>query len=344
MGCFVVVLPAYKPDERMISIVERLKELGNQVIVVDDGSGEGYLQVFERIKNDCTLLRHKENLGKGMAIKTALRFIDSGLKDADVVGIMDSDGQHLPEDMQKLLEYAKIHGNALVLGVRSVKDMPSRSRLGNTVTRGVFHMISGVRVSDTQTGLRAFQRSLLKEMLSVSGERYEYEMNVLMEFARKGIPIEEVMIETIYINDNAGSHFNVVKDSIRIYKNILKFAFSSFSSFLLDYLLFMVFIKVLPIKYMADAVIAANVLARIISSFYNYSVNCRFVFQTEKKINTAAGYFSLAIVILMLNSLILSLFVEKIHLSAYPAKLLTEGILFIFSWLVQNFVIFKNKK
>ena len=90
------------------------------------------------------------------------------------MGIMDADGQHLPEDMLKLLEAAQDESHKQVVGVRSVgHKMPLRSRIGNELTRSVFHLISGVRVSDTQTGLRAFGTEMIPEFLVIEGERYE---------------------------------------------------------------------------------------------------------------------------------------------------------------------------
>lgn len=119
--------------------------------------------------------------------KTALGYIKDKTDGVEAIGVMDSDGQHLPEDMMKLLAAASLNKEALVLGVRAVgKDMPTRSRLGNKITRNVFRMVSGVAVSDTQTGLRAFSPELVERLLSIEGERYEYEMNVLIKLAKKG--------------------------------------------------------------------------------------------------------------------------------------------------------------
>lgn len=256
---------------------------------------------------------------------------------------MDCDGQHLTEDMMKLLEYSGTHRNAMVLGMREVgKDMPLKSRLENQITRTVFRLASGVKVSDTQTGLRAFSSELLQKLLSIEGERYEYEMNVLMVLAKARIPIEEVPIHTIYRDENnSTSHFRAVWDSIRIYKDILKFTLSSFSSFILDYLLFSMLMIFLP--HTAAIVLAANILARVISAFYNYSMNCRFVFHTNKKASTAIEYFGLAGFILFMNNLILEVLVQFLGISVYPAKLLTEYVLFILSWLIQNRVIFSSR-
>lgn len=340
----IVIIPAYKPDKTLIMLADRLWDYGCRIIVVDDGSGEKYNSIFDKIKENCIVLSHCENRGKGAAIKSALAYVEAEMWDKSQIGIMDCDGQHLPEDMMKLLAEAGNHRDSLILGVRKVgKDMPLKSRFGNQITRMIFHMASGVKVSDTQTGLRAFDSMLLQEMRSIEGERYEYEMNVLMMLAKTGVPIREVPIHTIYRDkENSTSHFRVVWDSIRIYKDILKFTLSSLSSFILDYLLFTILMIFLP--HTAALVLTANILARLISAFYNYSMNCSFVFHTEKKAATAVSYFGLAGFILVMNNLILEFLVQFCHVSVYPAKLVTECVLFLMSWLVQNYVIFRKER
>lgn len=325
-----------------MKMTDRLFEYGCKIIIVDDGSGEAYQPVFDRVKDICILLRHQENRGKGAALKTAFAYIQKEIWDDNLIGVMDCDGQHLPEDMMRLLEAAGNYRESMVLGVRSVgKEMPLKSRVGNRITRAVFGLVSGVRVSDTQTGLRAFDIRLIPRLLAIEGERYEYEMNVLMSLAREGVSIEEVPIHTIYRDErNSTSHFHVLRDSVRVYKDILKFALSSMSSFFLDYILFSVLMLCLP--HSAGWVLAANITARIFSAYYNYSMNCRFVFHTRREVKTAANYFALAIFILTMNNLILGMFTQILGMSVYPAKLMTEMILFIVSWLIQNFMIFRK--
>lgn len=339
----VVVLPAYQPDETLVEITDKLWPYGCRMIVVDDGSGEEYRRIFDKVECICTVLRHAKNRGKGAAVKTALIYIKQKLQEREPVGIMDCDGQHLPEDMLRLLEFSKTHKGALVLGVRTVgKEMPFKSRAGNEITRIIYRRVSGVNVSDTQTGLRAFDSELIEWLLSVKGERYEYEMNVLMACARAKIPIEEVQIRTIYRDrENSTSHFRGFRDSVRIYKEILKFTLSSFSSFVLDYLLFSMLLFFLP--HTAAAILLANIAARVVSAFYNYSMNCRFVFHTKQKVKGAAQYFALAGLILAMNNLILETLVQLFHIPVYPAKLLTECLLFAISWLVQRYLIFRKR-
>lgn len=337
-----VVIPAYKPDKTLTVIADQLWCCGCKIVVVDDGSGKEYRHIFDSLKDICIVLTHLENRGKGEAIKTALRYIKDEVWGCDVVGAMDADGQHMTEDMMKLSEFSRKHRNALALGIRSVgKEMPIKSRLGNQITRTVFQLISGVNVSDTQTGLRAFSPELIPELLKVGGDRYEYEMNVLITFAKKGIPIVEFPIHTIYRDKyNSCSHFRAFKDSVRVYRDIFKFTLSSLSSFVLDYILFFMLMLVFPHK--AFYVLFANIAARVVSAFYNYAMNCRFVFHSEKRFGTAAGYFALAGVILVLNSILLETFVNMLHFSVYSAKLLTECLLFLVSWLIQNSIIFQK--
>ena len=234
-----VIIPALNPDEGLREIVERNWELENQIILVDDGSDKKYERLFWELGEKCIVLHHEENRGKGEAIKTALKYIKEELWECRVVGIRDADGQHLPDDMEKLLMKAAAEPMALIVGSRTIdRNVPWKSRMGNLITRRIFRMKTGVEVSDTQTGLRAFSTRLLDFMLDIEGERYEYEMNVLVTCAKANIPIIEVPIETIYHDKgNSCSHFRKVRDSVRIYRQLLKFSFVSFSSFLLDYVM-----------------------------------------------------------------------------------------------------------
>lgn len=273
----IVMIPALNPDEKLRELTERLRRQGNRVIVVDDGSGEAYSGLFQELKGQCIVLCHKENRGKGAAIKTGLRYVRTELGGRGVIGLMDADGQHLPEDMERLLLAAEKHPAGLILGSRSVDGkMPWKSRAGNLITRGIFRMITGMRVTDTQSGLRAFSADLLDFMEETEGNRYEYEMNVLMKCARQKIPVIEVPIQTVYHDrKNSCSHFRKVRDSVRIYGQLLRFSLASFSSFVLDYGLFLLFAAAL--SRTARGILAANIGARILSGTYNYMVNCRLM-------------------------------------------------------------------
>ena len=220
----VVLIPAYKPDRKLIETLAKLDEKQFLLMVVDDGSGADYDPVFIEASKYARVIRYAVNRGKGGALKQGFRCIRKCFSEANYVITADADGQHKPEDIAKLSDYLHENGG-FVIGSRAfVGEVPLRSRFGNTVTRGVYHLVSGVKVQDTQTGLRGFERSLLKWLLSIPGDRYEYEMNVLMSAARDQITIGEVPIETVYEGKNESSHFRPLHDSVKIYKEIFRFA------------------------------------------------------------------------------------------------------------------------
>lgn len=223
----VVVIPAYQPTKKLTEMVMDLSESGYATLVVDDGSDRACLSIWQEIDSVAAVLHHAHNQGKGAALKTAFCHIRDNMPDIKCIITMDADGQHLMSDMQKVALCSLKNPGALVLGSRAFdQNVPLRSKLGNTITRFVFLCVARYKIQDTQTGLRAFDRSLLDYMLSTPGERYEYEMNVLLGCKENGISVLEVPIQTIYIDNNSSSHFNAVRDSAIVYKNILKHAFT----------------------------------------------------------------------------------------------------------------------
>ena len=350
-----VIIPAYKPDERLWALATEVLSQGYRLIVVDDGGGEDYRPIFDLLDSRAIVLRHPENRGKGAAIKTGLAHLQTlvGNFDPDeppLVGVMDADGQHLTSDMTRVFEGAAQNPHKLTLGVRVVgKEMPLRSRFGNSLTRWVFRALTGAKVSDTQTGLRAHSVALIPEMLSVEGDRYEYEMAVLTRMAHRRIGFHEVPIATLYEDrENSTSHFHVIRDSVRIYATLLKFAGSSFLSFLVDYGLFNLFVFLLSLVSLPFVdlyhLAIANVAARIFSGCFNYYLNCRYVFGRKPTWRTAGEYFLLALVVLAINTGVLYLWNMIPGMPVAVCKLLTEVCVFFGNYLVQKKVIFNKRK
>lgn len=222
----IALIPSYKPDDKLIKLVKELKKENIFVIIVDDGSGDEYRQIFEECKQYAHVISYGQNKGKGYALKTGMLYIKENYKEFIIV-TMDSDGQHTVKDALKLFDYIKNNQEKLVLGkrIRSNKT-PIKSRVGNEITRIIYKVTTGINIYDTQTGLRAFSDKLIDYMLEIKGDRYEYEMNVLLYLKKNNIKVKELEIETIYINNNNGSHFKGVKDSIKIYKQIIKYIFN----------------------------------------------------------------------------------------------------------------------
>ena len=330
----IVLIPSYEPDENLTKLIKNLNKNKITSIVVDDGSGKDYKEIFDNL--DTKVISYEINQGKGHALKEGYKYIKDNYKEYVVV-TMDSDGQHRIEDALNLYNYILENDDTLVLGKRPRGEKtPLRSKVGNAITRFVFHLVSGQDVYDTQTGLRAFSNKLIDYMLEVKGERFEYEMNVLLYAKNNKIPIKELEIETIYIDNNSKSHFNAFKDSFKVYKEIIKFSLSGIISFLIDYILFIVF------KVVLNNITIANVIARAISSTINYIINKNIVFKSNKNIaKSLLEYYGLVIFILLINTLLLNLL--SIIINPILAKLIVEIVLFIISWLVQKKLIFKRK-
>ena len=318
-----VVIPAYKPDEKLTKLVEKLNNNHLNIIVVKDGPCE---YDFSKL-NNIVILEHEINMGKGAALKTAFKYLKAQQASGTVV-TSDADGQHLVEDILKLIDCSEKNKDKLILGVRDLKrGIPLKSLLGNTITRFVFYSSSSKYIKDTQTGLRAFNTSQLDKMIRIEGERYEFDSESIMQ----------VPIETIYIENNETSHFNALKDSAKIYKSILKFSASSYLSFLVDYFTFLLLVYKLDVQ----SLVLSNIIARAVSSTFNFYVNNKYVFKNKDKIlKKYIEYVTLVVFILALNTIVLKI-LSSLGIKVFVAKIITEALMFIVSYNIQKRIIFK---
>ncbi|MFY1593147.1 glycosyltransferase family 2 protein [Micromonospora sp. WMMD737] len=219
----VVVLPVYQPGERLVELVTDLRAVTphTPVVVVDDGSDASSARLLRRVSDlGCTLRRLDCNRGKGSALKEGYQYVLRAHPGRDVVSA-DADGQHRAPDILHLAERVR-DSRAIVLGVRRFDgDVPLRRRIGNALTRTLFKISTGVTATDTQTGLRAYPHELVRWLLTIPGERFDYEMAVLVAAARNRCPIEQVTVPTRYLDGNASSHFGMIIDSVRTYRPLL---------------------------------------------------------------------------------------------------------------------------
>lgn len=229
MNDIAIVIPAYEPDDSLVSLLERLRTGFTRIVVVDDGSkrAAGTFAQVEKMPG-ITLLRHESNKGKGAALKTAFKKIFTDFPEIDGVVTADADGQHLPEDILKVAEATKANQDRYTLGVRAFSgNVPLRSRFGNAWSRYFFFLLTGVMVYDTQTGLRGIPRALLPDATAIPGDRYEYEMRMLVAAARNRHKPVQVPIKTVYLNENKSSHFNPIRDSLKTQMALLHAAFTT---------------------------------------------------------------------------------------------------------------------
>lgn len=338
----VALIPSYQPDVRLVDLVSTLRSCGVEGVVVDDGSGDRYRTLFDAVRRFATVIGYGSNCGKGHALKRGLAYIQQHYPDDTVVVTVDADGQHDPSDVLLCAHEAQEAGDALVLGCRTFDGpgVPWRSRVGNTITRRACRIVSGLQVSDTQTGLRAFSARLISLLLAVGGERYEYEMNVLLACPAHDVPIREVPIRTIYEEGNPTSHFRPVVDSLLVYRGILLFAASSFACFLLDYAVFAL-LGGLVAPWGSLGIVVANVGARLASASVNFLINRSLVFgSTEGLYVTAVRYALLALGIVVANTLTMLLLTELLGVSALVAKPVVEVLFFCVSWSGQRIAVF----
>ncbi|HIT68535.1 MAG TPA: bifunctional glycosyltransferase family 2/GtrA family protein [Candidatus Aphodomonas merdavium] len=331
----IAVIPAYKPQETMLPLCRALREAGMPVVVVDDGGGEGYRALFEAVQAmGCTLVRHAVNLGKGRALKTGIN--EALTRHPDLAGVVtaDADGQHTVKDILRVREALLAHPSALTIGARAfVGDVPFRSRFGNGVTRAVYRFVAGQRCTDTQTGLRGIPARALPALLRLPGERYEYEMEMLLRLRSLGLSLHEVRIDTIYENNNEGSHFNALRDSARIYAVILRFALSSIVSFCVDYSLYLLLL--LGLRFPGALSYA---LARVVSSLVNYTLNS-LVFHGARKRGTLVRYYLLAACQLAMGAFLVHL-LGLAGLGESWVKFPVDIALFFISYMIQRDYVF----
>ncbi len=329
-----VIILAYKPALPFVSLVEELRQ-EFRVLIVNDGSGTEYDAVFEQAMLDnVTVIEHPKNMGKGAAIKTAISHLNAQGDWAAVT--VDADGQHCPEDIRRVAALTLEHPDSLVLGVRNFKGMPPRSRVGNSITRFCFSLATRRHISDTQTGLRGFTSLTADKLITAEGDRYEYEMNVLLGLKGWEIPLVETEIQTIYIDGNASSHFHPIRDSLIVFGQVLKHTAASLICTALDYLMYLAILAWTPIQ-----VEWAYLLPRVLSTTLNYQLSRRIVFHKKPDWRTVAAYYCLALCMVSIGSMLVKVFCfwgadEKI------IKLPVDVALFFVNFVVQKNVIFKD--
>jgi len=349
-----IVLPSLNPDEKFGAVLDGLLSSGfENIVIVNDGSDQPNRIWFERAAEheQCTVLTHEVNRGKGAALKTAFTYVAENLPQLKGVITIDGDGQHLLEDIiacgEKMLEL----GDKVVLGCRDFDKpgVPARSLAGNKTTARLFRLCYGIKLSDTQTGLRAIPAQFLERFIGIEGDRFEYETNMLLMMKRWGIKFAEQPIETVYDGDNSGSHYNAIKDSWRIFKVMFKFFVSSVSSLLIDLGLFYLIMRIFGSMLGGYAELTATVVARICSSFFNFNANNSVVFGNKGGYKRAMlRYYCLCIPQMLVSAglvtLINGLFANSLPIIATLIKFVVDGCLFFISYIIQREWVFSEKK
>jgi glycosyltransferase involved in cell wall biosynthesis len=273
----IVLIPAYEPGARLPELVRDLVTARPNVVpvVVDDGSGPAYSAVFDDARAaGATVLTHPRNLGKGCALRTGIAHVRDAYPGDDVV-CADSDGQHAPVDVLAVGDRVRQTGSMVLGGRRFEGEVPLRSRLGNAVTRNLLRQASGGSVHDTQTGLRGYPAGSLAWLLEVPGDRFEYELQVLLRAHADGRQVEEIPIQTLYLDGNASSHFRPMADSWRVLAPLALHALVAVASFVLDLVALWILVA------LTGELLVGVIGARLISGTVNFLANRRLVHRTR---------------------------------------------------------------
>lgn len=346
-GQAVILIPAYDPNEQLLKTVKGLLAAGvGPIVVVDDGSSSSCAAYFDALEElGIPICRHSRNIGKGAAIKTGIRYIMEHYRRCVGIVTADADGQHSPEDICRVAERTVRAGDALVLGVRDLgrKGTPWNSLLGNRITSLIFRVITHIRCPDTQTGLRGIPAGLFPLALATEGDRYEYEMNFLLDAVERKFELDMIQIQTIYMDGNSSSHFRIIRDSFLVYRRPLTFLFGSAASSLVDLAAFVFFLRVL-FQNDRDRLFAASVLARLLSGCVNFTLNKRLTFRSRgDTLREGWRYLCLFLAVMLASSAGVSL-LGRLPVPALLIKIVVDSLLFVGSYIVQRKWVFRREE
>lgn len=333
-----VLIPAYQPDARLPRLILELHRAdpSTKIVVVDDGSGQKFSDIFEASATaGAHVISYENNRGKGYALREGFTWIRDVAGDSpECVVTADADGQHTLNDIFRVGRTCTDTGKS-VLGVREfVGHVPARSRIGNTATSALFWLATGWKLKDTQTGLRAFPVALLPALLEVQGDRYEYELRVLLHLAKFRHPVSQIPIETIYEAGNPTSHFRPLQDSARIWAPLLKFAASSGVATVIDYVL------VLVLNALTGALFFPVIAARLVSASVNFAMNRRVFEATGVPLRRSALRYAALAVAVVAGSYTMLAVLTGIGIPLWITKIIADTTMYLVSYSAQSRYVF----
>ena len=346
---YAFVIPAYNPNERLISLIKDIrKSSSNYIFIIDDGSvNEISKEVFNKIeemaKEDkkLILIKHAINLGKGAALKTVFNYILTNYPKIEGVVTLDSDGQHSVKDCLRVLKVLEDEKSPFVLGYRTFsKDIPLKSYIGNNISKFIYKMVLGRSFKDTQTGLRGLDKDFMKECLKIKSNRFEFETEQLAIAVNKNIDIKEIPIETIYIENNKASSFRPLVDSFKIYFVLFRYGITSVITAVTDFIVFVIALS------MGASIFWANMLARTVSIGVQYFLIGKYVFFSKASIKSFILFSIYVYVMGIVSASTQVIIVEKFNAPVVATKIVVEGFLFFVNFAFLRLYIFsidKNK-
>lgn len=234
----LVLIPAYQPNDELVELAGSLYAVGFRIIVVDDGSGDAYSEIFDKAAAYATVIGYEKNRGKGNALKYGLDFVKEQMSYFKYLVLVDADGQHSVDAVVALSDVIHQKGG-IVIGERSSKELSFAGRICNKVLHTMYSLLTGIYISDVLSGLRAFEIKYLSWLQEVEGDTFEYEMNVLLGAAKRRYPIHTTAIAGVnswqqrILQKN--SHYRPVRDLFLQFKTLVKTGWPSITAMLINY-------------------------------------------------------------------------------------------------------------
>lgn len=211
-----VLIPTYNNDRTLADVIDRVMLHTKSIIVVNDGATDSTATILERFNTSINVLTHPKNLGKGCALRNGFeRALELGYEYAITI---DSDGQHFPEDLPKLISRLQEEPEALIIGDRNMNQegIPGGSSFGNRFSNFWFKVETGVRLPDTQSGYRAYPIKRLSK-LKFYCTKFEYEIEVPVRASWNGVSVISEPVQVMYEQgEERVSHFRPFMDFFRI--------------------------------------------------------------------------------------------------------------------------------
>ena len=245
------------------------------------------------------------------------------------------------DDILNVAQYLTTHPDEIVLGVRGFTgSVPLRSRLGNTLTRYVFQVFTGLRLTDTQTGLRGWPARYCLAALPIAINGYDFELECLMEARENhGFKVTQLPIKTIYLDGNKSSHFNPVRDSLRIYFVFVRYCGASLTAAVIDSLFFYI------AYHFTGKLAVSQVAGRLAALVIAFTLQRNLVFRSnENATRSLAKYMVLLVVMGVVSYSMMNFLNQRAHFPVLVAKMTAEGILFLANFSILRQFVFTRSK
>ncbi len=313
------IFPIYETDNKLIPLLQKLTTNGFKVVAIDDGNGDKESNLFKQVEEYARVLYHKNNIGKGASIKEALKGIKERYNRNTVVITLDWKSEITIPELHQLSNEAYANKKTLVIGKKE----------------------DSLKSTFMKTDVRAFNYELIDFLISVGGNRFEYEMNVLRQCTKTGIYIKDIAIGPTGTNENqinykeaANKIVNKASDSIENAYEKLDKANIPVKNYFIDYGIFFC------LNLLSDHLLISNIFARITSAILEFNDERANYQEIEKE---AKEYLGTMIVLLIIDTFLLSLFVNRFHINCYIAKIFTEILFALFYYGIKEY-IFKSLK